>query len=157
MALSFCSASFRNTFPKCRRPNWAPASLWAGRLASSLEKPDLRCSLTSCQKLQQPVQVCRDENCKADMRGLKRPFAGRRFYDLRQQCITEMLEADIPEGVIREVAGHIDPAMTRHYSHLRIAARWAAVAVLSAVKPPQSAPSEVGHVTKALLAAGQNS
>ena len=33
-----------------------------------------------------------------------------RYYDLRHLCVTEMLEAGIPEVVIREVAGHIDPA-----------------------------------------------
>ena len=54
-------------------------------------------------------------------------LANLRYYDLRHQSITEMLEAGIPEGVIREVAGHVDPAMTRHYSHPRLAARKAAV------------------------------
>jgi len=56
-----------------------------------------------------------------------------RYYDLRHQCITEMLEAGIPEGVIREVAGHVDPAMTKHYSHPRLAARRAAVEALATV------------------------
>ncbi len=80
-----------------------------------------------------------------------------RFYDLRHQCITEMLEAGIPEGVIREVAGHVDPAMTRHYSHPRLAARRAAVEALALVRAkPQRTSSEGGyvtsHVTKALEA-----
>ena len=43
-----------------------------------------------------------------------------------------MLEAGVPEGVIRELAGHVDPAMTRWYSHPRLAARRAAVEALSA-------------------------
>jgi hypothetical protein len=55
-----------------------------------------------------------------------------------------MLEAGIPEGVIREIAGHVDPAMTRHYSHPRIAARRAAVEALITVKAEQF---EVGYVT----------
>jgi integrase len=59
------------------------------------------------------------ERCREKMPKLAR----LRFYDLRHQCITEMLEAGIPEGVIREVAGHIDPAMTRHYSHPRLEGR----------------------------------
>jgi hypothetical protein len=59
------------------------------------------------------------------------------------------------DGVIREVAGHVDPAMTRHYSHPRLAARRAAVEVLSTVKArPTPSLSEGGyvtsHVTKAL-------
>ncbi len=62
-------------------------------------------------------------------------LAKLRFYDLRHQAITEMLEAGVPEGVIREVAGHVDPAMTRHYSHPRLRARRAAVEVLITAKP----------------------
>lgn len=54
-----------------------------------------------------------------------------RYYSLRHQAITEMLEAGIPEGVIREVAGHVDPAMTRWYSHPRLAAKRLAVEALS--------------------------
>jgi len=57
-----------------------------------------------------------------------------RYYDLRRQSVTEMLEAGAPEGVIRKIAGHVDPAMTRHYSHPRIAARRAAVEVFGTVK-----------------------
>jgi integrase len=42
-----------------------------------------------------------------------------RFYDLRHQFVTELNEAGVPEGVIRELAGHVDPAMMRIYSHPR--------------------------------------
>jgi integrase len=55
---------------------------------------------------------------------------GLRYYTLRHQCVTEMLESGVPESVVREVVGHIDPAMTRHYSHPRLAARRAAVQLL---------------------------
>jgi integrase len=76
-----------------------------------------------------------------------------RYYDLRHQCITEMLEAGIPEGVIREVAGHVDPEMTRHYSHPRIDARRAAVEALMIVRPARFEGGYVtNHVTKALPA-----
>jgi len=66
-----------------------------------------------------------------------------------------MLEAGIPEGVVREVVGHVDPAMTRHYSHPRLAAKRAAVEALSTIKAsPHPAQPEGGyvtnHVTKAL-------
>ncbi len=54
-----------------------------------------------------------------------------RYYNLRHQCVTEMLEAGVPEGVIREVVGHLDPAMTRWYSHPRLAAKRAAVEAIS--------------------------
>jgi integrase len=39
-----------------------------------------------CGKFQQPSNTCRAKSCKADMRGLKSPFARLRFYDLRQHA-----------------------------------------------------------------------
>jgi hypothetical protein len=66
-----------------------------------------------------------------------------------------MLEAGIPEGVIREVAGHVDPAMTRWYSHPRLAAKRLTVEALSGGKSGSNdgilAENYVTkHVTKAL-------
>jgi Phage integrase family len=73
-------------------------------------------------------------------------LAKLRFYDLRHQAITEMLEAGVPEGVIREITGHVDPAMTQHYSHPRLVAppRRAAVETLVTTK---MSPTDGGHVT----------
>jgi len=74
-----------------------------------------------------------------------------RFYDLRHLFMTELCEAGVPESVIRELAGHIDPAMTRHYSHPRMAARRAAVETLGTVKPAAFEGGYVtNHVTKEL-------
>jgi integrase len=78
-----------------------------------------------------------------------------RFYDLRHQFVTELCEAGVAEAIIRELAGHIDPEMTRHYSHPRIAARRAAVGLLGVVRPAaQTGQLEGGygtnHVTKQL-------
>jgi len=78
-------------------------------------------------------------------------LAKLRSYDLRHQAITEMLEAGVPEGIIREVAGHVDPAMTRHYSHPRLAARRAAVEALVPVKTDRfEGGYDTNRVTKAL-------
>jgi integrase len=78
-----------------------------------------------------------------------------RYYDLRHLFVTELCEEGVPESVIRELAGHVDPEMMRIYSHPRLAARRAAVAMLSAVKAPQNPALTEGsyvtkHVTKAL-------
>ena len=109
-----------------------------------------------CGKIQKPTDTCKVKDCKADMRDIKSPFAALRFYDLRHQCVREMLEAEVPERVVREVVGHVDPAMTRHCSHPRLAAKRAAVEILSTVKAaPQPIPPEGGYdtnrVTKARL------
>ena len=75
-------------------------------------------------------------------------LAKLRFYDLRHQFVTELCEAGVPEAVIRELAGHIDPEMTRHYSHPRVAARRLAVEALMATKPgAQTGQTEGGYVT----------
>ena len=59
--------------------------------------------------------------------------------------MTELCEAGVPESVIRELAGHIDPSMTRWYAHPRMAARRAAVEKLSIVG---LAVKDDGYVTK---------
>lgn len=79
----------------------------------------------------------------------------QRYYDLRHQFVTELNEAGVPEGVIRDLAGHVDPQMMRIYSHPRLAAKRIAVEALQTVKaPPNQATSQAGyvtnHVTKAL-------
>ena len=84
-------------------------------------------------------------------------LAKLRFYDLRHQFVTELCEAGVPESVIRELAGHVDPQMMRIYSHPRVAARRAAVEALGTVKAGQFEGGYVtNHVTK-LLPAGSES
>lgn len=81
-------------------------------------------------------------------------LARLRFYDLRHQFVTELCEAGVPEAVIRELAGHVDPTMMRIYSHPRLAARRVAVEALATVKTPLPEGGYVtNHVTKALPAA----
>jgi integrase len=76
-----------------------------------------------------------------------------RYYDLRHQFVTELNEAGVPEGVIRELAGHVDPQMMRIYSHPRLAAKRLAVEALATVKTGQSEGGYVtNHVTKQLPA-----
>ena len=72
-------------------------------------------------------------------------LARLRFYDVRHQFVTELCEAGIPESVIRELAGHVDPQMMRIYSHPRLAAKRLAVEALGTLKP---APGKRGYVTK---------
>jgi integrase len=96
----------------------------------------IRCA--KCGDLQKTGAVCRNAQCGADIREIKSPFAGLRYYNLRHQCVTEMLEAGVPEGVIREVVGHVDPDMLRWYSDVRRAARRAAVESISSIRSGSS-------------------
>jgi len=85
-------------------------------------------------------------------------LARLRFYDLRHQFVTELCEAGVPEAVIRELAGHVDPTMMRIYSHPRLAARRVAVEALATIKTGQfEGGSVTNHVTKALPAAREGS
>jgi hypothetical protein len=64
--------------------------------------------------------------------------------------VTELCEAGVPESVIRELAGHVEPQMMRIYSHPRLAAERLAVEALATAKREQL---EGGYVTNALPAA----
>ena len=82
-------------FPACEnghtdpeRPiaNWRTA--WR-RLTNGIPCP-------ACCELQHSGENCRDQDCKADIRGLKSPLAGLRFHDLRHNSATKLLEQERP-------------------------------------------------------------
>jgi integrase len=85
----------------------------------------------ACGLLQQPGESCRNEQCKADMRGAKSPLAGLRFHDLRHHSITELAESRASEQTILAIAGHVSPRMLAHYSHVRLEAKRTALDALS--------------------------
>jgi integrase len=54
-----------------------------------------------------------------------------RFHDLRHQAITELAEAGAADATIEALAGHMSREMLEHYSHVRMAAKRAALEKLS--------------------------
>jgi Phage integrase family len=84
-------------------------------------------SCPSCEVIQRPAAVCKNEECHADIKGLKSPFDGLRFHDLRHQAITELAEKGVPEQTLMGIAGHVSRRMLDHYSHARLAAKRAAL------------------------------
>ncbi len=50
-----------------------------------------------------------------------------RFHDLRHQAITELAETGAADATLMAVAGHLSREMLEHYSHIRMAAKRAAV------------------------------
>lgn len=42
-----------------------------------------------------------------------------RFYDWRHTTITELLESGVPEQVVENTVGHVDPQVKKRYSHVR--------------------------------------
>jgi integrase len=50
-----------------------------------------------------------------------------RFHDLRHACITKLAESQVSEQTIMSIAGHLSRTMLEHYSHIRMAAKRAAL------------------------------
>ncbi|MGI9069122.1 MAG: tyrosine-type recombinase/integrase [Pyrinomonadaceae bacterium] len=67
-----------------------------------------------------------------------------RFHDLRHTAVTTMAEAGLPDHVIMAQVGHVDPAMVKHYSHIRRQALNQAAAALQPQFP--TTPSAVEMV-----------
>jgi integrase len=63
----------------------------------------------------------------AAWRAAAAPFQGLRFHDLRHQAITEMAESGASDATLMAVAGHMSRRMLEHYSHVRMAAKRAAL------------------------------
>jgi len=89
----------------------------------------------SCGKLQRPAEACVNLECKANMKGTTSPLAGLRFHDLRHHAITELAESQASDSTIMAIAGHVSPKMLRHYSHVRIQAKRAALDRISTRRP----------------------
>jgi len=52
-------------------------------------------SCPSCSTIQKPAAACKNDECNADIKGVKSPFDGLRFHDLRHQAITELAEKGV--------------------------------------------------------------
>ena len=118
-----------------------------------------------CGKRQRPTGTCRNPECKADIRGLKNPLAGLRFHDLRHTAITNLAEGQSSDQTIMSIAGHVSRQMLEHYSHIRIAAKRAALDAISTPLPmlplgaPQAEPDklETGDLSFAVHQNGNQS
>lgn len=65
-----------------------------------------------------------------------------RFHDLRHTCITKLAESQVSEQTLMAIAGHMSRAMVEHYSHIRMAAKRAALD--SIAKPTQNTDFQAG-------------
>jgi integrase len=70
------------------------------------------------------------------------PFHGFRFHDLRHQAITELAEAGASDATLMALAGHMSRQMLEHYSHVRMAAKRAALDKLESglIAAPETTP-----------------
>jgi len=68
--------------------------------------------------------------CDTAWRALRKAagLAGLRFHDLRHTVVTRLLEdPNTPDEVVQSITGHLSKAMLQHYSHIRMAAKKAAL------------------------------
>jgi integrase len=98
------------------------------RVTRSVECP-------KCGRLQRPADSCQNPECKADIQGMKSSLAGLRFHDLRHTAITKLAESQASDQTIMAIAGHVSQQMLEHYSHIRMAAKRAALEAISTPLP----------------------
>jgi hypothetical protein len=77
------------------------------------------------------------------MHGIKSPLAGLRLHDLRHCAITKLAETQASDQTIMGIAGHVSREMLEHYSHVRIAAKRAALEAISTALPDAPAHGKV--------------
>jgi integrase len=76
---------------------------------------------------------------------LKRAELQIRFHDLRHTCITKLAESQASEHTLMAIACHVSRKMIEHYSHIRMAAKRAA---LDAIVNPGSQSVSEGSVAQ---------
>ncbi len=64
-------------------------------------------------------------------RALKDAGMSLRFHDLRHTCITKLAEGQASEQTLMSIAGHLSRKMLEHYSHIRMAAKRAALEAIA--------------------------
>ena len=67
---------------------------------------------------------------------------GFRFHDCRHHAVTELAESQTSDLTIMEISGHIDRAMLKAYSHVRLATKRNALDVLDARPTPRQPTQE---------------
>jgi integrase len=77
----------------------------------------------------------------------KAGIAGWTFHSTRHQAITKLAEQGINPGVMKSIAGHTSQRLLDHYSHIRLAARRAAVEQLEEQAQPERPADDVTQPT----------
>jgi hypothetical protein len=72
------------------------------------------------------------------MRAVKNPLTRLRFHDLRHTAIAKLAESQASDQTTMSIAGHVSRQMLEHYSHIRLAAKRAA---LDSIATPLPAPA----------------
>lgn len=120
-------------------PRWQtrptnPTKGW--RTARRTRTLSLECP--KCGRRQHPADNCCNPKCKADIHGRKNPLAGLLFNDLRHCAATKSAEWQDSDQTIMSIAGYVSRAMLELFSHIRLAAKHAALDSISIPLPDPS-------------------
>ena len=96
----------------------------------------------NCGCLQSPGDCCWNPECKAVTHDLNSPLDGLRFHYLRHTAITKLAESQASDQTIMANAGHGSRQMSEHYSHIRMAAKRAALEAISTPLPDEPSPGK---------------
>jgi len=70
-----------------------------------------------------------------------------RFHDNRHTFVTDLAESGAGDQVIQDLAGHVSRDMVKHYSHIRIEAKWRAVQALARSAAKREEPTAAQRVS----------
>jgi len=130
-------------FPACEASHFDPTrSQTSWRTAWRNLTRLIQCP--ACGRQQGPSETCGNAQCKADLKKVKSPLAGLRFYDLRHHAITELAESQASDSTVMAIAGHVSPKMLAHYSHVRIQAKRTTLDSLSTKQAERNSGGETG-------------
>lgn len=127
-------------FPACERNRIVPTKpqkTWRTAWRSLVEETAKRAGAAAAKAAEASANV--EEARKRAMLPFINANGQRlRFHDLRHQAITELAEAGAPDATIEALAGHLSREMMKHYSHVRMAAKRAALDRLARglMRPP---------------------
>jgi integrase len=119
-------------FPACENESidpTRPQKTWRTAWRSLVKETSIRAGRQAAREALQLRRGLGD--AKKERRRAAGVFAGLRFHDLRHQAITELAENGASDSTVMALAGHLSKAMMDHYSHIRMAAKRAAVDGLS--------------------------
>ena len=89
---------------------------------------------------------------------LKRTGLRCRFHDVRHTAISKLAEGQASDMAIMSIAGHVSKKMLEHYSHIRMAAKRAAVDALAEQSVCEGSVDQTVHQLQVgVLGASSNS
>jgi integrase len=112
-----------------------------------------------CGQVQEPGNLCQNEECEADIRKLRSSIAGLRFHDLRHTAATKLLENGTPFAVVAQILGwsaSTSVRMAKRYGHIRPDVQRRALESITTAQIPQGVNQIVNQTESAVISEHRN-